>query len=537
LFTYDHAGRVKDAKSGIEAHGQTQTILELLPYRQAYTFNAFDNITGRTSTMWDYPGSWNFSYNLTNNRASGSLYDNDGRETRDSSSIRFNYDAAGSMIKTWRNYSTYVVYETLLDHDGDGVEAKRSHRNWDEEDSGWEAWKTNYFVFSRVLGKTVTEVSDTGKKKVTYVIDGGGTIAKQVIGLTNQEGVAWKHTDASGLSSRSSTITSNPAGFLAEELDALGNNVGTFAHPTPPSHGENSRSRGAGFVFESTDWGDCSLDGIMTPCSMALRGGGEAIEMIVGQRWNPKGRWEYNTASMDQSFRGNGSYRFFIPGMERDVADSTNPDNLIFRTAETPGHWFTFEFDSSDTSVREEDHCRLMVGKLREIMARSLNAVGPIKDMTGVDKLVKEIDSAFHQFFVGPMTMSSGQAAGPPVSYWGAFGFKPELKDSLNEFEDQTHHFVQYFHTGIWATQSWKAYVHPVIGLDLFNNDGDMKLGSAAFELGESLRTRQIGTQTRMNRNNPRLPFPEKVPIYENYEDRKKRVFGISDAILNKICD
>jgi hypothetical protein len=176
-----------------------------------------------------------------------------------------------------------------------------------------------------------------------------------------------------------------------------------------------------------------------------------------------------------------------------------------------------------------------MVWKLREFMAQSLNAVGPIKDMTGVDRLVATIDSSFHGFFVGPMTLSSAKAIQPSVIQ-GRDGFKREFWDSKEPYDDQTHHFAAYFHAGIWAGESWKAYVHSVTD-KLAGNTGDLALGNAAFDLGASLRTRQIGTQSRMNRNNPRFPFPEKAPIYENYEDRKQRVFGISDAILRKICD
>jgi YD repeat-containing protein len=64
FFTYDFLGRVKGAKSGIEAHGQTQTTLSQLPYRQTYTFDAFGNNTGRTSTLWTN-ASWNYSYSYT----------------------------------------------------------------------------------------------------------------------------------------------------------------------------------------------------------------------------------------------------------------------------------------------------------------------------------------------------------------------------------------------------------------------------------------------------------------------------------------
>ncbi len=189
--------------------------------------------------------------------------------------------------------------------------------------------------------------------------------------------------------------------------------------------------------------------------------------------------------------------------------------------------------DASD--VAADGDCHRMVGKLREITAQSINKVGPINDMLAVHRLIVEIDASFFNFFVGQQNFTSTQAQGAPGAYLGATGFKPEFLDSLDPYSDQTHHFAAYFHTGIWETESWKAYAHSLT--DILSNDGDYKLGNTAFDLGVSLRTRQIGTQTRMNRNNPRLPFPEKVPIYESYEARKKRVFGIADAVMRQICN
>jgi hypothetical protein len=100
-FTYDHQGRIKDAKSAIEADGQTETNLENLPYRQTYTFDAFGNITNRQSTLWDYEGGWNFSHTVTNNRVTGHVYDADGRVVSTGlTETHYQYDATGSMVET-----------------------------------------------------------------------------------------------------------------------------------------------------------------------------------------------------------------------------------------------------------------------------------------------------------------------------------------------------------------------------------------------------------------------------------------------------
>ena len=88
----------------------------------------------------------------------------DPRIDYDGDAIFFQYDAAGRMEKTWRYYN---AYETLLNQDGAGAEAKHSQRTWDTEMTQWKPWETVYFINSSVLGRTVSEATKTGKKKFT----------------------------------------------------------------------------------------------------------------------------------------------------------------------------------------------------------------------------------------------------------------------------------------------------------------------------------------------------------------------------------
>ena len=147
------------------------------------------------------------------------------------------------------------------------------------------------------------------------------------------------------------------------------------------------------------------------------------------------------------------------------------------------------------------------------------------------------VANAFQHFFVGDMTSSSTRGATAGGIYSGDVGFRPKFQDTPNgkrSYDDQTHHFAEYFYTGYYATESWKAYLH---SLTDFNNQGDLNLGSAAFEMGLSMRSRVIGSRSHVNRNNPRLVFTETLPVYENYQDRLKRIYAIPDRILNEICD
>jgi YD repeat-containing protein len=122
LFTYDHQGRVQDAKSGVEAHGETETDLFELPYRQSYTHDAFGHVASRTSKLWNY-GDWDFAYTYTNNRVTNLTYsyDFDGRTTQ-ADGVTFSYNGAGQMVETKKS----AEYETTIDHDGLGKEAKRT---------------------------------------------------------------------------------------------------------------------------------------------------------------------------------------------------------------------------------------------------------------------------------------------------------------------------------------------------------------------------------------------------------------------------
>jgi hypothetical protein len=56
LQTYDHQGRVMEGKSGLEARGGTVTTGQdaQLPYRQNYSYNAFDNLTQRNKLTLGY---------------------------------------------------------------------------------------------------------------------------------------------------------------------------------------------------------------------------------------------------------------------------------------------------------------------------------------------------------------------------------------------------------------------------------------------------------------------------------------------------
>jgi hypothetical protein len=529
LFTYDHQGRVKDAKSGIEAHGQTETDLLYLPYRQNYTYNALGNLTSRSSKLWNY-GNWNFNYTFSNNRAAFHGYDDDGRETLAGiGGSSFSFDAAGSMHKTWKAQN----YETFRHTDGNNLEAKRVQRVWDDSEEEWGSWETVYLLYSSVLKYFVTEATSSGKKKFTYVLGDGTVIARQAVESDNDEHVGWKHTDASGMSSRSSSIIQGDGSFTSEEFDGLGNNVGWRGNFVPPDRHFNSGSPNQGITFDDISMGDCALDGIIVPCSMAERTSEATLPSSIAHYQFMRG-FSYE----DQ---GLGIYIARIPAHLDRYNDRVIPPST---------QWFIFEFDEDYNTenggdamgLLQNDHCRLMAQMLQVVVDASVKDFGgkeQLTDHSKLDNVVERIDAVFTPFYLGVAGLTarnlglentSGGVPGPRPPFAGAVGFKDKYQDTYNPGQEQTHHFAAYFSAGINA-QDVKALAH-ALATDTFNI-GDLSLGSAAFQLGASLNSQQVKTG-RMNRNNPRFPIPETTA--EPVAGRLNRILGVADSVRDTIC-
>jgi YD repeat-containing protein len=74
-FTYDNAGRIASA-NGVNASGNDY----YLPFRQSYTYDAFDNLTVRSGSYY-YEGLTSDIAQYRNNRRQGWTYDNSGNVT------------------------------------------------------------------------------------------------------------------------------------------------------------------------------------------------------------------------------------------------------------------------------------------------------------------------------------------------------------------------------------------------------------------------------------------------------------------------
>jgi hypothetical protein len=197
---------------------------------------------------------------------------------------------------------------------------------------------------------------------------------------------------------------------------------------------------------------------------------------------------------------------------------------------------------SGSSPALDKNHCEKMVEILQLLIdtkLKDLGGSGRMVDHAALNLLVERIDYSFQNAFVGGMTsFSSAGTTGPPPAYFGQTGFKPEFQEkdasgNVKNNEDQTHHFAAFFHVGVTG-QSWKAWAHDNLWED---SQADFELGPVAYALGASLNQKQLGTQSRINRTNPRYPIPETIPVYEGVAPRLQRIVGIADAVKGKICN
>jgi YD repeat-containing protein len=311
MNTYDHVGRLKDARSGAEARGQTETNMQNLPYRQTYNYAAFGNTVNKSNLSWG---------ELYNAGDPSSEYDADGRTTRTSlenvgewwtgttqvnvsSHTDTQYNSAGQIatIKMFKTVNkeqqlppipptteTYEYNRTNEIYDGDGRLGSVGGWWLFEEDVRGETRReqmpkpSERYMRSTVLGG---EISPT-----TYIYVGKTQIA------TIGNGTTWLHKDPSGMTVQtrgSSGDIPNPQNLsnYKKELDPTNSDVGldyTVNLPTPAPASDPLPRGGFGFDVNPEDASypdgrkiQCVVDGNYTPCGNAwnlLMRGGASID-------------------------------------------------------------------------------------------------------------------------------------------------------------------------------------------------------------------------------------------------------------------
>ena len=237
-YTYDHVGRMKEAYSGREARGLPSTTpTPDSPYRQSFTYSAFNQHVGETGRIWQRQLSGQvFSY--TNNRRQDLLYDAEGHVTSDAQGNHV-FDAAGERVFVTAGtvggegtgHSEMPAEERSVAYDADGQPVKSVIVTRTEILIGGgpqttisSVSDTTYYLRSTALGGYVVgELNAQGQKTKQYVYAGGERLAEQWSsgGSTT---INWQHRNP--LTDSWVSFDPNGAFSFRTEVDAHGRETG-----------------------------------------------------------------------------------------------------------------------------------------------------------------------------------------------------------------------------------------------------------------------------------------------------------------------
>ncbi len=206
-YKFDHVGRLVSSISGQKLNNEEE--MEE-PYTQAITYNAFGDMTSRSSEIWGIEKSFSASY--TNGRKTGGneIYDKSGnlvdKTTTSNNYERWKFDAAGRNHETVMRWYQAVPAPSIdqtqtiaTTFDGDGRQVKRVDTNdwfhtFPDTNSGTST-STEFYVRSSVLGgQVITKLDGNAGKRVTLVYAGSSVMAEQRV-IASTPGVFWRHED------------------------------------------------------------------------------------------------------------------------------------------------------------------------------------------------------------------------------------------------------------------------------------------------------------------------------------------------------
>jgi YD repeat-containing protein len=189
-YEYDHAGRLTEAYTGRAADGLPPIAEQPDPYRQSMTYNAWDNLTARTGSLYSRPLA-DTGAAFINDRRSDFTYDAAGAVLRDGSHVH-TYDAAGQQTYVYSegpgtsgqvgDGSAQFPYRPAMEltqtYDGAGqpvrrAQTQRANDYADTDDDGApelvqviEYRTTTYLLHSAVLGGQVVQALDEWQGQV-----------------------------------------------------------------------------------------------------------------------------------------------------------------------------------------------------------------------------------------------------------------------------------------------------------------------------------------------------------------------------------
>jgi YD repeat-containing protein len=254
-YEFDFAARLKEAYSGVEAHGQPPPPLNQAnsPYRQSYTYDQGNNVTLRTGRIWSSQNEYDAAGYGSDNKRGGWGYDAAGNATFTGySDGTRTYDAAGRPAtfissQTWQVYPNWPsghpdapALETQDTFDGTGQVVKHINhvRHDDTYDLGSgnivytmsDTTTTAYYLRSTVLGgKTIAELDQSGVKTKGYVYAGGARVATQTVyGSSN----AVQIESTNPVTGAAIVTDANGSSAARQEPDPLGRELAQVPDPT-----------------------------------------------------------------------------------------------------------------------------------------------------------------------------------------------------------------------------------------------------------------------------------------------------------------
>ena len=297
-YEYDFVGRMVKAKTGAEAHGQTETNLSRQPYRITLEYNAFGDILHQERLH--YTSTFNSTFQYTNDRTTTqtdtetipnwvnssngmtNVFDADGRKTgiQYGTSDTLKYDADGRMVHKDPIFD--FDHDQGLQYDGNGQVIKMIK----------DALPI-YHINSSVLGKEISRVwsnaYDGGVQRRTKIYANGTEIAERRMIFIGISAIEVDATflllpDPSGAEASEALIYYNQYGlgldFIKGDatLDPFGAAVGA-ANPYPDGSPPGYNDCDYGYDGEPTD--PCDIEGFDDPDNEAGNNGSVPKQTLI----------------------------------------------------------------------------------------------------------------------------------------------------------------------------------------------------------------------------------------------------------------
>ena len=534
-YEFDFSARLKEAYSGVEAHGAPPPPLNQAnsPYRQSYTYDEWNNATLRTGRIWSVQNEYDGAGYGSDNKRSGFGYDFAGNVTSVNNDGTRTYDAAGRPVtyvseQQWQVYPNWPAghpnapaLETQDTFDGTGQVVKHLNhvRHDDSYDAGYgliyvmsDATTTTYYLHSTVLGgKTIEELDQNGVKARGYVYAGGTRIATQTFSGGSSE-VQIESTNP--VTGAAILTDANGAYVNRQEPDPLGRDLTTqpdltvAVDPIPNPKWEEPRP-----IEYAAHWtGELEIGMAQYLNTMQMIEARYAFE-----RWLKSEK----TSNIDYNIWQNILSKNPNVGIVAGKKTYWGAAAAAFLEAKAGSIFLGAHGIMLTPQKPGQTPCHIMADVAQNIANSALAyAHYTFEDKKGVNydgleanMAIRDFDAGFsYTYHGGPLRTlndawrwrgGTGRHINPTYPYVGGAGFRSDFKDSGTETyggpdADQTHHFSAYLSLGINAL--WPVAKYHEWG----DNTGDQNLARAAYYLGEQIRKgnfqlKNIGQYIREN--------------------------------------